>query len=1181
MNFDQNPSQHAAPFSPPRSTDPTVPSHNPNDSATSLPRASTSRSPERTSRIVQPQVLKHPSLLDNIRKTWTAPVDSDVVHAPQGAQRSRDGASGSRRDTQVASIGGVAGDARFRNEETYSEDYARDEANTAAPEMPDHVLCAKWETLSGGESRRVLLIAYKSGAFAVWDCSSLDSWFELVSIRSLENALGSNLKQKYPRGIGSIVDFVVLPSNSIGLVTRRAKTSSSHLFQYSLESHRIVTAVDVFGAAHRVAVNDRFLVVSTSAPLALHVFSASQLEPTPFSPITDLVASPFDAAPVFSLGKGGRLLAYATNTAIPSSRLDRSPAKPGAGLTAHSGLFDTLAATPTQAASERLARSQGSGGLIGDAGQVGEQVARKVSEGVLSGVKAIGEVGMNYWMTKSTNGGRPVRESSTRDATLSKSAPANTITGFGRRLSAPTALSRSPQALSSSVDTAISTVAGTVIVVDLASPTAGRTNRFSQPSALRVVSHFRPYHLPVALLSFSPSSNLLLTASTPAHYFDVFEVRPMTSIGASAFLFVPSSSEANNGKVWHRYRLQRGYTSARATGASWSDDSRFVAVGTGKGTAHVYAIQPTGGHANLENHFSAHVKNPNDLPSLSVPLSTVARVRPPPPAFDEVPSRLKCFPSFTFVSKPDSFSSSFRPAGARHPDFAPHLGTTSYEPAPIQDLLAFHPATSGAQLFRLSPTQVSLTPSSSAVAAASRGDVGTLATTAVSGLTQLMKTRGGLSGIGQSFADATGAGKASNEQRKEWVASCTAKAEWQLSRADDDEDILEDLSFETRGPERRQVAGMRWSAFAEIETFSRSPKVLPRSIYESQQFNFFALPDGCATAAAEDTFRLSRACKLEMRSQVVVRSSPQDPASSSTPTAPFEPASFDQPIRTAMQTVLDQDALLAPGSPKLPAPSFPVGVAAKQGSWRDSIPIRSVGPAAIEGLDRVRQGLGRVRLSKAGELVDAARRRRSLIGSSGQAAYSSSISFDDDEAVFADRLSIEDMGSASTAFTSEGEEGRAQKDEEWGWDEPLDDADLPSSKPSPSPIVDALAEPLFDDCDFDNFELELSAPPIATPKFDQPSEPSPAALDLPASISSPTVVGTSRNLAPPVSVISAETPSLPPSEASSPGPSNPLLEVHKAQTPSSLSSSPSSVISTMSSAGGGGGGGGGKKKKKK
>lgn len=668
-------------------------------------------------------------------------------------------------------------------------------------------------------TRRVLVIAYKSGAFAIWDCSNLDSWFEILSLRSLQAALDSNSSKRFTRGIGSITDSVVLPPTStrsaeptVAILTRRPNSSSSHVLLYCLLSHRIGSSFDIAGTAHRITTNRRFLFVSTTSPLAIHVFSLPSFQPTHFSPITDLVPSPFDGTPVFSIGNGGRLLAYATDRPIHSSRLDRSPAKPGAGLLAHSGLFDTEI-NPIAGSSDFFGRNQGGGTMMSEAGQVGGEVARKVSEGVLSGVKALGEVGMSYWMTRSTNSRNQESSTGSSESRFSKSAPVNTVAGFGRRLSVPsapsTSASRPSSAGSASADSIYTAVAGTVIVVDLLS-SSGRQSRSNRPpssSSLKTVAHFRPYSHSLALLSFSPSSTSILTASTPSHSFDIFELHPSSPIGASALHSVPTSSDTNSGKVWHRYRLQRGYTSARATSASWSNDGRFVAIGTGKGTSHVYAIQPAGGQPIFENHFDPKVSNLDELPSLSITLSTIARVRPSPTATPEDSAYLSsAFPSFTFVPKPDSFASSFRP------DRPPSSSSSSFRSSAgkvsqIKDLLVFHPSQSSADLHRLSVTD-SLPSPSSAVAAASRGEVGKLANTAVSGLTQLMKSRGGFGGNGLSG----GAGnRGTGDAEREWIVSCNAKAEWKLTRDETEEDVIERVMSPGRKPAKssKKAGGSR------------------------------------------------------------------------------------------------------------------------------------------------------------------------------------------------------------------------------------------------------------------------------------------------------------------------------------------------------------------------------------
>lgn len=96
----------------------------------------------------------------------------------------------------------------------------------------------------------------------------------------------------------------------------------------------------------------------------------------------------------------------------------------------------------------------------------------------------------------------------------------------------------------------------------------------------------------------------------------------------------------------------------------------------------------------------------------------------------------------------------------------------------FQDLLVFYPHSSLTILERL---QVSLAPAST-VEAATRGDVGRIATTAVSGLSQLMKSRGGVVGQGSS------------EKKREWIVGCSAKAEWEVGR-DGEGEVKEMVEF--------------------------------------------------------------------------------------------------------------------------------------------------------------------------------------------------------------------------------------------------------------------------------------------------------------------------------------------------------------------------------------------------
>ncbi|KAI5474666.1 WD40/YVTN repeat-like-containing domain containing protein [Pseudohyphozyma bogoriensis] len=1073
-----------------------------------------------TGHVVVPTLIRDKSTLETLTstlRTWTpfdqhptSPTTATQSQAGPAVASSHSHPSSPKRSSHLASMyphevnhhqessgervatgsSGVGVEQQPREELDEQADGAEPEGESDG----DRVVWGAWDTLSSddaqGQPRRVLLMAYASAGFSIWDASHLDTWTEVLNIPSLDSVLGS-LASKYPSGVGSILGACVLPtptrtpsstSNSgnwtesrplVAILTRdNARPAASRVLLYSLRAHQVVHDVEIEGDAHRIACNKRFIVVSTTSPLALHVLSASTLHPTPFSPLTDVAGSRFDGAPVFDLGKGGRILAYASTTPVPTLRNDGEPARPGSGLLSQRGMFDSDhhddpygPASPPQ------------NGFMGDgrtAGQVGGDVARRVGEGVLSGVKAIGDLGFSYWNARG-GGGEAQASTSVAGKHFSKSAPLPSVPGFERR-SPPLRPSASTRT-SSSGETATS---GTVIALDLLSysppsttkPARRRPSRSAPPSGLKVVAHFRPYHHSIALLSLAPSSSLLLTASAQGHAFDVFEMKPAVPVGVSATEAERMSDEPSTGKVWHRYRLNRGYTSARTTMASWSSDLRFVGVGTGKGTTHIYAIQPFGGKPHLETHFAPKVTNAQELQPLSVSLSTISRIRR-----SSSPGNPDSFfspPSLVFLPKADSHASSFRlstPSCKAPPSPIPnrasmrsprsptipfsHSSPSTAPTTTFQDCLLFYPQSGACVLDRLTtfPAPVS---AEGAVAAASRGDVGLLATTAVSGLSQLMKTRG----------------QSAVTPQVEFVVACADKAEWSVARQPGWGDVQD--YFDVEGVGLPPVYATRFSAQAEIETFSRSPLVLPRSIYQSQQFDFFALPEHHLSQTSMGNFALPLR-HLPMRSEVRVRQGDDSFAPSSDTTSPdllgpdpdSIPASFDQPIKSAMQTILDSEAALVSRSPKTLTPTFPNGVAGKQGRWRDALPIRSVAPTVNEGLGRMRRELGRVRAS-----AIVPRRRASSSGVYGaEATYSTSVSFEDD-AVFADHAGSGSGEAMSTPGTSEQDE--LSDDALWGLD------GLAEEEPLEEDGIELLGEdeeeePPFEDDFEDDFVLDQPA----------------------------------------------------------------------------------------------------------
>lgn len=317
-----------------------------------------------------------------------------------------------------------------------------------------------------------------------------------------------------------------------------------------------------------------------------------------------------------------------------------------------------------------------------------------------------------------------------------------------------------------------------------------------------------------------------------------------------------------------------------------------------------------------------------------------------------------------------------------------------------------------------------------------------------------------------------------------------------------------------------ELAGInsrRHSASAEIETSSRAPRVMPTSIYASRQFDFFALPPdhqklGAAGVVVANRHEIQFRPEVRVRQGVSILTGASATSKRTTRTSSdFAPCSFDQPIKSAMHTFLDPQTILAPGSPQLRPPTFPNGVPGKQGSWRDSIQIpRGVAPAALEGIERVRQSLGQIRVPKG--MIPVTGRRGSMAGvvpADCQLAYSTSISFEDEDAVFADR-ELGPSQSVSTACTTDVDEDRGggksmpylssrhgglDLDRTLGedWDDRFAEEEQPGGNlthdESPASAMEATIG------DFEHFELELPLAPSSVQAVPTLAVPSPFALD--------------------------------------------------------------------------------------
>lgn len=203
-------------------------------------------------------------------------------------------------------------------------------------------------------------------------------------------------------------------------------------------------------------------------------------------------------------------------------------------------------------------------------------------------------------------------------------------------------------------------------------------------TAPSVIPSATPHPAAIQLISFSPSGTALCVCDVYGHVAKVFQVRgslrgirdpgtwsnmhekekgaitagvpgkrpasvgdraPLNdrrrSSGASSLSTSSNQTQPKgiNDTVRHMYDLVRGTTHAKVEHVSWSEDSRWIGVGTTRGTFRelssgssgsliifadddldTYAINPYGGKPDELSHLDGRVRNPDSLVRLRLPL---------------------------------------------------------------------------------------------------------------------------------------------------------------------------------------------------------------------------------------------------------------------------------------------------------------------------------------------------------------------------------------------------------------------------------------------------------------------------------------------------------------------------------------------------------------------------------
>lgn len=120
--------------------------------------------------------------------------------------------------------------------------------------------------------------------------------------------------------------------------------------------------------------------------------------------------------------------------------------------------------------------------------------------------------------------------------------------------------------------------------------------RLHDESQTWIVAHFLAHQEPIYALEFNPNGRLLVSADSLGQYFNVF-------------LVSPSPVKSTRAHVKHVYSLYRGDTSAKVRHIAFSNDSRWLAVGTKRGTTHLFPINVYGGPVNARTHSKPYVVN--------------------------------------------------------------------------------------------------------------------------------------------------------------------------------------------------------------------------------------------------------------------------------------------------------------------------------------------------------------------------------------------------------------------------------------------------------------------------------------------------------------------------------------------------------------------------------------------
>ncbi|KAF9070367.1 hypothetical protein BDP27DRAFT_1323920 [Rhodocollybia butyracea] len=519
---------------------------------------------------------------------------------------------------------------------------------------------------------------------------------------------------------------------------------------------------------------------------------------------------------------------------------------------------------------------------------------------------------------------------------------------------------------------------------------------------------------PVSNIWFSASGTSLLIAPRDGQSIQVHEIRSdpvLRIIGTDRQRDATFSASKTKNSVSSQssppppkgteqvYNLRRGRTPAVIESADWASDGRWLAIGTRKRTIHIFAVNPYGGPSDIQSHIDGRVKNLQELPAMPGELYPLVRLRVqknPSPEQPKVPL------AFAFL-EPSNEAERRLPSNLLPPISSPHLlplhqqsyGSVSSNhtvmssspstwsepmsprqqlhpsgrPRNFQDVLVFDPTDGLLSLRRITTNVKIKSKDGTSILNASIGSVG--------GMNASRSLPGTNTGGRLSSSASPGTSPPQRmtvvghppvvEGISELIGKDDIVASWILRRGNDwseKKGTLESLA--RKGVVGSTASPTNWLAQAELSTFSKSNRVLPRSVYLSHQFSFRALGEDYHALIRRYQFDVAGP-KIEVHKGVEVSAYPTGSSESFVEGGGFAvhhdrrrlSSSFDEPLASALAGGLDY----TPSQPILPM--FPNGApGTKPRSFKNSIPIRTmtgIGDGMSEGIGRFRREINKAR----------------------------------------------------------------------------------------------------------------------------------------------------------------------------------------------------------------------------